>query len=100
MLLGRQIINNDGTRWPMAGVLPFDSRMQKKLASLGYRQEENGARGHEFHHSVRETEQLLELEPAFSCQQGDQGVRYKNLRASYMHWYFASAPDVVAGWLS
>ncbi len=100
MLLGRQIINSDGTSWPMAGVLPFDSRMQKKLASLGYRQEENGARGHEFHHSVRETEQLLELEPAFSCQQGDQGVRYKNLRASYMHWYFASAPDVVAGWLS
>ncbi len=98
MLLGQQIINSDGSRWPMAGILPFDSRMQKKLVSLGYRQEINGARGHEFHHSVRETEQLLE--PAFSCQQGDQGVRYKNLRASYIHWYFASAPNIVAGWLS
>ncbi len=96
MLLGRMIIDQTGCAWPMAQVLPFDSRMQKKLAALGYRQDETGVRGHEFHHSVREAEQIFT--PAFHCDRGDNGIRYKNLRASYVHWYFASQPERVAEW--
>jgi len=98
MLLGEALIDHDGKSWAMANILPFRSKMQHRLASLGYRADASGIKGHEFHHSVREPEQALE-----SCLQtdrGDQGVRYKNCRASYVHWYFASAPEVISKWLS
>ncbi len=98
MLLGKELIDHDSISWPMAGILPFHSRMQKKLASLGYREDVSGIRGHEFHYSVRESTE--ELQSCFQCLRGDKGIRYKNLRASYIHWYFASAPEVVVSWLS
>lgn len=98
MLLGENLIDHDGINWPMANAVPYTSRMRHKLAALGYREEASGARGHEFHHSVREAN--AELPPAFACNRGDCGVRHNNLRASYVHWYFASAPTVVAEWLS
>jgi len=97
MLLGETLIDNQGNRWPMANVLPFDSRMQTKLAALGYRQEASGMRGHEFHYSIRESRQVFM--PGFACN-GDQGIRYKNLRASYNHWYFASAGKAITEWLT
>lgn len=96
MLLGKSLIDQQGNSWPMANVLPFSSKMQTKLASLGYRQESSGMRGHEFHFSIRESDDSLT--PCFDCQVGDKGVRYKKLRASYIHWYFASAPAVVIEW--
>lgn len=97
MLLGETLIDNQGNRWPMANVLSFDSRMQTKLAALGYREEASGMRGHEFHYSIRETRQTFT--PGFACN-GDQGIRYKNLRASYNHWYFASAGKAITEWLT
>ena len=97
MLLGEALIDHAGQQWPMAKILSYRSVMQHKLASLGYREEASGIRGHEFHHSRRETTQ--ELDPCFQLSRGDKGVRYKNLRASYVHWYFASAPDVITAWL-
>ncbi|MCK4842789.1 MAG: cobyrinate a,c-diamide synthase [Methylococcales bacterium] len=98
MLLGKQLIDITGTVWAMAGILPYRSKMQKKLASLGYREEASGIRGHEFHYSSRECEE--QLPSSFECSRGDQGIRYKNLRASYIHWYFASAPKVISAWLA
>jgi cobyrinic acid a,c-diamide synthase len=98
MLLGRQLIDHNGSAWAMAGILPYRFKMQKKLASLGYREDVSGTRGHEFHYSVRDGEEALPS--CFKCSRGDKGIRYKNLRASYIHWYFASAPDAVAHWLS
>jgi len=91
MILGQGI---DGVR--MAGVLPCDFMMQDKLAGLGYREEVKGVRGHEFHHSKRESHG--EVIPAFEVKRGDAGIRYKQLRASYVHWYFASQPEEVASW--
>ena len=96
MLLGKTLIDHEGKQWPMAKILPYQSIMQNRLASLGYREEASGIRGHEFHHSRRETEQVLE--PCFQLTRGDKGIRYKNLRASYVHWYFASAPEVITEW--
>lgn len=86
----------------MAGVLPCDFVMQDKLAGLGYREEEKGVRGHEFHHSKRfftaETQRRGEMPCAFIVHRGDSGIRYKNLRASYIHWFFPSHSDEVASW--
>ncbi|PPD35607.1 MAG: cobalamin biosynthesis protein CobB [Methylomonas sp.] len=98
MLLGQSLIDQQGKSWPMAEVLPFRSKMQNKLAALGYRQERSGMRGHEFHYSVRETDDALV--PCFETDVGDKGVCYKNLRASYVHWYFASAPAAAKAWFT
>jgi cobyrinic acid a,c-diamide synthase len=98
MLLGKELVDFEDKHWPMAGVLPYSSVMEKRLMSLGYRDEENGMRGHEFHYSRREN--LENLPVCFSVQAGDQGVRFKNVRASYIHWYFSSAPEEMAQWLS
>ena len=98
MLLGEALIDHEDKSWAMASILPFRSKMQTRLASLGYREDATGIKGHEFHHSVRESEQ--KLEPYLQTDRGDQGVRYKQVRASYVHWYFASAPEVISKWLS
>jgi cobyrinic acid a,c-diamide synthase len=95
MLLGEQLVSKQGVTWPMAKVLPFMSRMQTQLAALGYRQS-GTVTGHEFHYSVRES--AVQFDPAFEVDQGDRGIRYKNLRASYIHWYFASAPSIIKEW--
>ncbi len=96
MLLGKQLTDHDGVVWPMAGILSYQSKMQKKLASLGYREDISGIRGHEFHYSTRESEE--QFKSCFDCSRGDKGIRYKNLRASYIHWYFASKPEVITSW--
>lgn len=98
MILGDALVSNEGDRFAMAGVLPFDVIMQKKLASLGYRASDAGNEpalcGHEFHYSTRAMRE--ELPAAFDVEQGDGGVMYKQLRASYCHWYFASSPKTAA----
>lgn len=96
MLLGESLQDKTEQVWSMAGVLPFKTRMQDRLAALGYRQCDSGIKGHEFHHSVREDAESLPV--AFNLDRGDKGLQYKNVRASYVHWYFPSAPDVVASW--
>ncbi|KAF3977124.1 MAG: cobyrinate a,c-diamide synthase [Methylococcales symbiont of Iophon sp. n. MRB-2018] len=97
MLLGQMLIDIKGKAWAMANILPYRSIMQKKLAALGYREDASGMKGHEFHYSIRTSETAIET--CFECSRGDKGVRYKNLRASYIHWYFASAPEVMLEWL-
>lgn len=97
MLLGETLIDSQGKHWPMAKVLPFVSRMQNKLAALGYREDDSGMRGHEFHYSIRVSKQTFE--PGFSCN-GDRGIRFNNIRASYNHWYFPSAPKAITEWLT
>ncbi|MBF0145726.1 MAG: cobyrinate a,c-diamide synthase [Magnetococcales bacterium] len=96
MTLGDQLVDHQGVSWPMAGLLPIRTVMTSRLAGLGYREERLGVRGHEFHHSVRDP---CPLPPAFSLERGDGGVQWNQVRASYVHWYFPSAPRVVADWL-
>jgi len=96
MMLGESIEGLSGQTYPVAGVLPYRTKIEDRLAGLGYRESTEGVKGHEFHHSKRSTTEPLE--PAFDLTKGDQGVKYKNLRASYIHWYFASNPEAVARW--
>lgn len=95
MLLGRELVDAKGNHWPMAGIFPYVSIMQPKLAALGYREDISGVRGHEFHFSRREQDEGLQK--GFDCASGDNGVRYKNVRASYVHWYFQSS-DRITEW--
>jgi len=98
MLLGKSLIDHQGHSWKMADILPIECKMQDKLASLGYREcsdgEFAGLKGHEFHHSSR-TEQAP-LAPVFAVSRGDKGIEQANIKASYIHWYFASAPEAAS----
>ena len=96
MVLGEQIIDHQGRKWPMCGALPFTTQMEPKLAGLGYREDRSGARGHEFHHSTRSTD--CRENSAFFPNRGDRGIRYKNSRSSYIHWWFPVAPAITAEW--
>lgn len=40
------------------------------------------------------------MQSAFEVSRGDAGIRYKNLRASYIHWYFPSNSKEVASWFT
>ena len=74
MYLCQHIIDEDGTLWPMAAVLPDDATMEGKHLHLGYR-DWLGFRGHEFHYSSI----VGQTAPYYI---------YKNLRASYVHLYW------------
>ncbi|MDQ6961244.1 MAG: cobyrinate a,c-diamide synthase [Mariprofundaceae bacterium] len=93
MVLGQSLRDQAGQVWPMAGLLPFDVEMQDRLVSLGYRQQAKGVKGHEFHHSKRLME--VGIPQAFALEgRGDTGLRYRCLRASYVHWYFPSTDNL------
>jgi cobyrinic acid a,c-diamide synthase len=96
MLLGKALVDQNGRHWPMAEIFPYVSVMQPHLAALGYREEASGVKGHEFHFSTREQDEGLA--PAFDVLQGDKGVCYRNVRASYVHWFFSDDRDRVVSW--
>ncbi|RMG91533.1 MAG: cobyrinate a,c-diamide synthase [Zetaproteobacteria bacterium] len=96
MVLGRCIVDVEGRQYPMAGVSTHRYCMRPRLVDLGYRQTWDGLRGHAFHYAQREGEGRDA--PAYELvQDGDQGWRYKGVRASWNHWYFPSAPETAAG---
>ncbi|MBF0380971.1 MAG: cobyrinate a,c-diamide synthase [Magnetococcales bacterium] len=97
MAIGETLGDHDGKSWPMGALLPIHTKMTPKLAGLGYRLELSGVRGHEFHHSKRDATTLPQ---AFNLQRGDGGVQRQNIRASYVHWYFPSMPEICAKWLT
>jgi len=101
MAIADELIDADGTRWTMAGLLPGAVAMQPRLAGLGSQAmpTPHGAlRGHTFHYSRMESK----LPPsAFATKHpsGDVGeaiYRHGSLTASYFHAYFPSSPAATA----
>ncbi len=104
MYLSRAI-TKDGTAWPMAGVFPFATRMLGR-PKLGYREavlRENVLlgragdvrRGHEFHYSeIVGGVQGSSYRVSDSTGAGlpDEGYRYRNTLASYIHLHFGNDP--------
>ncbi len=109
MVLSRFIDLLDGRRYPMAGILPFGTRMLPKLKALGYTEVRlTGScllggpnqlmRGHEFHYS-----EIIEEEddPALTMvyrvrgrKSGSdrlEGYRMGSVLASYVHLHWGSA---------
>ena len=106
LFLLESLTDFDGKTLPGLGLLPGRAKMNRKLSALGYREVEDdrgSARGHEFHYSS-----LLEEPPGpylwrahdahgrrFRCG----GVRGR-VRGSYIHLYFADAPDLLKRFLA
>jgi cobyrinic acid a,c-diamide synthase len=110
MVLSRFIETKAGKRYPMAGLLPFGTRMLERRKALGYTEVvltrhcllgEMGSvvRGHEFHYS-----EIVEREedPSVRCVYELSGRKHQDVRpegyvagsvlASYIHLHWGSAP--------
>jgi cobyrinic acid a,c-diamide synthase len=117
MVLSRFIDTLDGKRYPMAGVLPFGTRMLPRRKALGYTEVvlsgpcllgEAGLilRGHEFHYS-----EIVEEEagPALIFAYRIHARKFENNRpegytvgsalASYVHLHWGSAPAAPASFV-
>jgi cobyrinic acid a,c-diamide synthase len=113
MVLTQGLIDGEGRRWPMAGLIPGVTRMTDKLAALGYRHAAalqpnlltaggDELRGHEFRYStwVRD-EPMADDEIAWRVRgtRGDApadsaGFVSGNLLASYLHIHFAQRAGI------
>lgn len=110
MTLGRFIETLDGQRRPMAGILPFGTRMLGRLKALGYTEvvlrrscllgEPGGViRGHEFHYSeiVEEAEASFEFAYEIYGRKDEvsrhEGYQAGSVLASYVHLHWGSAPE-------
>lgn len=92
-----------------AGIFPVATTMLKKRKALGYREillkgdsilggKGSVARGHEFHYSQID-EMPADIERLYQVRRGevfleDEGYRYKNCLASYIHLHFGSNPGM------
>lgn len=111
MTLGRFIETTEGKRLPMASILPFGTRMLRRLKTLGYtevvlRREcllgDPGTviRGHEFHYSeIVELGPDSRLEFAYDLRGRRteasrlEGYQVGSVLAGYVHLHWGSAPQ-------
>ncbi len=111
MYLTEGIVDQEGQHHQMTGVFPVLARMQKKRASLGYREVrlKNDAffgkagtvmRGHEFHYSaIDEMDETIER--IYEVDNGThEGYRYRNVVGGYMHLHFGFSPQSVEAFVN
>lgn len=101
-----ELITRDGSRWPMAGLLPLTIEMTDRLVHFGYAnvhfEEDSVAakgtwlRGHSFHCSriVREekVDKKTVVQYSLSGQTQPEGFAVGNVFGSYIHLHFAADP--------
>jgi len=105
MYLTSLLTDAEGREYPMAGVYPVASRMQKRLRRLGYRQVEmqldtvlgsSGFHcyGHEFHYSEID-EMPASVQRGYILDDGRaEGYLVNNTLAGYVHLHWGRTPDV------
>jgi cobyrinic acid a,c-diamide synthase len=95
------LVDVEGQRASMLGLLPGEARMQPRLTALALQEvelPEGRLRGHTFHHSALQTA----LEPLARGQcpnyrrTAEAVYRRGRLTASYIHFYLPSAPAAAA----
>ncbi|MEC5317831.1 cobyrinate a,c-diamide synthase [Brenneria populi subsp. brevivirga] len=116
MYLGSALTAPDGRRHAMAGILPGESVMGKRLTRFGYCQARatrdtllaaagETLRGHEFHYSDFSSA----LPPVLACakwrdgavvQRWQGGYQLEQTYAGYLHIHFAQRPGLLDRWLS
>lgn len=101
MALFDTLVSVDGAATPAFGLLPGETRMQKKLAALGLMDAElpeGRLSGHSFHYSTCTTplEPLVRAEKRVGNTPGEPIYRQRRLTASYVHFYFPANPEAAA----
>jgi cobyrinic acid a,c-diamide synthase len=105
MALGTSLTTFEGRTFPMFGVLPFASRMQRQTVTIGYREVEalrssallaagERVRGHEFHWSVGDEPAAEVAAYRIVGQDRLEGYCIGSVLGSYIHLNFAGRPDV------
>jgi cobyrinic acid a,c-diamide synthase len=113
MVLTQGLIDRDGRRWPMGGLIPGVARMTDKLAALGYRHATASRRnlladggevlrGHEFRYStwicdtpVGEEDRAWRVQSSRVPALADSGGFVRgNLLASYIHIHFGQRAGI------
>lgn len=94
LYLSKAMIDAEGYRYPMVGILDQEGTMEQSRLTIGYRQMELlgvPVRGHEFHYS-----RVLRAMPSLVQQYNAAGqpvptalLRYRNVMASYTHLAFS-----------
>jgi cobyrinic acid a,c-diamide synthase len=101
MAVADALTDAEGRSWPMAGLLPGGTRLQKRLVALGpqaWDTPQGELRGQTYHYSVLDTP----LAPSAQTRKHPSGLpgegvyRQGSLTASYFHAYFPSCPAAVA----
>ena len=104
MALFDDLVTADGAVFPMWGVLPGTTTLQKRLAALGPQQLETTGgvlRGHAFHYSTCATDLPVlartQAAPGRKLRgEGEALFRHGPVQASYFHAWFASHPAAAA----
>jgi cobyrinic acid a,c-diamide synthase len=114
MYLAREIVTKDEASFPMAGVLPITVQMTDRLVNFGYTEVSftsdcligpagAKARGHSFHCSriadVGSVEYAYQARNSMTGREEPDGLRVKNLLASYIHLHFLSNPGMADAFL-
>ena len=100
MVLGRTLVDADGRRHAMAGLLPLESSFAERRLHLGYREARligdgplgrSGTiyRGHEFHYATAtdegDGESLFEMRDSRGQMLGQAGRRRGKVCGSFLH---------------
>ncbi|MBI5204604.1 MAG: cobyrinate a,c-diamide synthase [Nitrospirae bacterium] len=122
MYLSQGIYDFDGNLFKMAGIFPFETQMKRGRPHLGYRditikddciigKKGDKLRGHEFHYSeIKPLAISYQLSAITNCyalnnDKGgadiqDEGYRFRNTLASYIHVHFGSNPDIANNFIN
>ncbi len=103
MLYALENLRDDsGRKHAMLGLLPGIATLQGKLAAIGSQQVElagGTVRGHTFHYSTAEVAlPALAIAQTPEGRTGEAVYRMGPVTASYLHFYFPSAPRLIAEW--
>jgi cobyrinic acid a,c-diamide synthase len=109
MYLAQGIVTKEDASFPMAGVLPITVQMTDRLVNFGYTEVSftsdcligpagAKARGHSFHCSriadVGPVEYAYQARNSMTGREEPDGLRVKNVLASYIHLHFLSNPGM------
>ncbi len=109
MYLAREIVTKEEASFPMAGVLPITVQMTDRLVNFGYTEvwftsdcligpAGAKARGHSFHCSriadAGPVEYAYRARNSMTRREEPDGLRVKNVLASYIHLHFLSNPGM------
>ncbi len=111
MYLTQGITDHDEQFHPMVASFPVKAKMQKKRASLGYREIHTQQdccfgpsgtvlRGHEFHYSNIE-QMPEEIERIYKVNNSSfEGYRHRRVLGGYMHLHFGYSPQVASDFIN
>ena len=114
MVLAETLTDREGKTHTMAGIIPAQVQMQKKLAALGYREasavqdsfllkQGEILRGHEFHYSTITYREEEIIHYAYETK-GLRGLKHEgyasgSIVAGYTHVHFGSYPEAAKRWV-